>query len=212
MRRAAATARRLAAAVRGRPRLRRTAIAVNALAALVGLGLIAYPFATDQWASRVIQPRAAAQLSRPGLAEAYRSGRLETASAVTRMRIPRLSVDTVVVEGITVSALRAGAGHYPTTPLPGQPGNVAIAGHRTTFGKPFRHLDKLRQGDTVEFATPVGTYTYVVTTAPYVIEPRDVSVLAPTMHSTLTLTTCNPLNSARERLVVRAVLVGEHAA
>ena len=61
--------------------------------------------------------------------------------------IPALNVDTVVVEGTGATALRAGAGHYPNTPLPGEEGNVAIAGHRTTYGKPFANLDRLAVGD-----------------------------------------------------------------
>ena len=197
--------------LRDHPRFRRAALVVNGLAALVGLSLVAYPFATDAWARNVVQPRAAAQLGTPAQATAYRTGTLASASAVTRMRIPRLDVDVVVVEGITVSALRAGAGHYPSTPLPGQRGNVAIAGHRTTFGQPFRHLDRLRVGDEILLDTPVGRYAYRVQSAPRVVEPDDLSVLEQDERSLLTLTTCHPVDSARERLVVQAVLTGEPA-
>ena len=201
--------RRALAALHARPRLRRTAVAVNCAVALVGLGLVGYPFATDAWTEHVVQPRLAAQLDRADLASSYRIGQVAESSALTRMAIPRLGVDTVVVEGITVSALRAGTGHYPSTPLPGQRGNVAIAGHRTTYGAPFRHLDRLVPGDEIVFETPLGKVVYRVDRPPFVVEPDDTRVVAHESRHILTLTTCHPLNSSRERLVVRAVLVGE---
>lgn len=194
--------------LRTRPRLRRLAVAANCLIAVVGLALVGYPFATDAWSERWVQPRLATQLARPGLAAAYQTGTVPTSSALTRMRIPRIGVDTVVVEGITVSALRAGSGHYPGTPLPGQRGNVAIAGHRTTYGAPFRDIDRLAVGDVIVFATPLGDVTYRVSDAPFVVEPDSTDVVAPDSRNLLTLTTCHPRSSSRLRLVVRAVLVG----
>jgi sortase A len=194
-----------------RPGLRRALVAANLCVALGGAGLVAYPFATDAFATRWVQPHAAARLRSPAVVAAYRRGSVPTASPVTRLRIRRVGIDVVVVQGVTADALRAGAGHYPTTPLPGERGNVAIAGHRTTYGKPFRHLDDVRRGDRVELATPVGTFVYEVTVAPYVVAPGDLSVIAQDQRSMLTLTTCNPVHSARERLVVQAVLVSADA-
>jgi sortase A len=194
-----------------RPGLRRALVAANLCVALGGAGLVAYPFATDAFATRWVQPHAMARLRSPAVVAAYRHGSVPTASPVTRLRIPRVGIDVVVVQGVTADALRAGAGHYPTTPLPGERGNVAIAGHRTTYGKPFRHLDDVRRGDRVELATPVGTFVYEVTVAPYVVAPGDLSVIAQDQRSMLTLTTCNPVHSARERLVVQAVLVSADA-
>ena len=78
----------------------------------------------------------------------------------------------MVVEGTGASALRAGAGHYPNTPLPGEEGNVAIAGHRTTYGKPFANLDRLKPGDEIILETPVGKYTYKVSRDPFVVTPH----------------------------------------
>ncbi len=199
---------RVVHALDGRPRLRRAALVLNLVVALVGAGLVAYPFATETWAERVVQPRLQSQLRRVDPAS-YRAGAVAVSSPVTRMRIPRLGVDTIIVEGVTVTALRAGAGHYPGTPLPGQRGNVAIAGHRTTYGSPFRHLDRLAPGDEIVFTTPVGAVTYRVSGDPFVVAPDDTRVVAPDSQSLLTLTTCHPLNSSRERLIVRAVLVGE---
>jgi len=201
--------RRAVGGLHARPRLRRAAVAVDIALALVGVGLVGYPFATDAWTEHLVQPRLAAQLGRPELAGLYRAGSVPTSSAVTRMRIPRLGVDTVVVEGITVSALRAGSGHYPRTPLPGQRGNVAIAGHRTTYGAPFRDLDRLVPGDEIVFETPVGVVTYLVDEPPFVVAPDDMSVVADESRHLLTLTTCHPRNSDKQRLVVRATLVGE---
>ena len=194
--------------MRSRPWLRRSVVAANLCVALVGAGMVAYPFATDAFATRWVQPRAASRLASPAYATAYREGRVPTASPLTRLRIRRLGIDVVVVQGVTREALRAGAGHYPNTPLPGERGNVAIAGHRVTYGKPFRHMDDVVRGDRIELETPVGTFTYVVTRAPFVVAPKDLSVLRQDARSMLTLTTCNPVHSARERLVVQAVLLG----
>jgi sortase A len=202
---------RLAAAVavvRTRTRLRRALVAANLCLALVGLGFVVYPFATDAFATRWVQPHALSRLTSPAVAAAYRAGRIANSSPVTRLRLRRVGIDVVVVQGVTRDALRAGAGHYPNTPLPGEAGNVAIAGHRTTFGHPFRNLDRVSVGDRIELTTPVGTYTYVVTRGPFVVAPRDLSVLRQDPRSMLTLTTCNPVHSARERLVVQAVLAG----
>ena len=194
------------AALRRRGSLRRALVGANLCLALVGAGFVVYPFATDAFATRWVQPRALERLTSPAQAAAYREGRIPTASPVTRLRVRRVGIDVVVVEGVTAEALRAGAGHYPNTPLPGERGNVAIAGHRVTYGRPFRHMDRIVRGDRIELETPVGTYVYVVTRGPFVVEPKDLSVLEQDQRAMLTLTTCNPVHSARERLVVQAVL------
>ena len=119
----------------------------------------------------------------------------------------------LVVEGTTPAALRAGAGHYPGTPLPGEAGNVGIAGHRTTFGRPFNHLDEMSPGDEVILQTPFKRYHYLAVQPfaghanPWVVSPKDFSVVqnVPGKHF-LTLTTCNPKGSAKERLVLRLEL------
>jgi sortase A len=122
--------------------------------------------------------------------------------------IPDINVDVVVVEGTTASALRAGAGHYPDTPLPCEIGNVGIAGHRTTYGRPFHNLDLLKPGMEITLQTPVGECTYQITKDPFPVSPKDVSVVANTPdEATLTLTTCHPKGSARQRLIVKATLV-----
>lgn len=177
---------------------------------LGGLALVGYPFATNVWQGR-IQARLDKQLSAPALEQAYRERRVATGDSLTRIRIPALDVDIVVVEGITASALRAGAGHYPKTSLPCEGGNVAIAGHRTTFGRPFGNLDQLKAGDTIELETPLGACMYQVKANPFVTEPTDLSVIEPTPDKTLTLTTCHPKGSAAKRLVVQGTWVKDLA-
>jgi len=179
---------------------------LSVLLLLGGLGLVGYPFATNMWQNQ-IQQRLDKQLSTPELQQAYRERRVATGDSLTRIRIPALDIDVVVVEGITASALRAGAGHYPKTSLPCEGGNVAIAGHRTTFGRPFGNLDQLKTGDTVELETPVGACMYQITKDPFVTELTELSVIEPTPDKTLTLTTCHPKGSAAKRLIVQVTWV-----
>src|SRR5437016_12922936 len=147
----------------------RVGLSVLSLALLVvGVGLLAYPFATNLYQDR-IQSRLDRQLASPELQQAYRERRVQTGDSLTRIQIPRIGVDVVVVEGTTASALRAGAGHYPSTPLPCEAGNVAIARHRTTYGKPFANIDRLGPGDVIVLETPVGSCTYEVSRAPFVV-------------------------------------------
>lgn len=186
--------------------LRRVLIATAAALALGGTGLLAYPFATDLWAARIQSDLSG------GLATAaadYRRGEIKTGEALTRLEIPKFGVDVMVVEGTSLAALRAGAGHYPKTPLPGEKGNVAIAGHRTTYGRPFNRLDELAPGDKVILTTPIGRHVYAITGEPYVVEPTDWSPIRdyPSRGSFLTLTTCHPEGSADYRIVARARLV-----
>jgi sortase A len=127
------------------------------------------------------------------------------------LQIPKIGVDKVVVEGTDDSDLRAGPGHYSGTPLPGEPGNSGIAGHRTTYGAPFYDLNELTPGDPITVTTIQGKFLYKVTQS-LVVDPSDTSVVAASTFPELTLTTCNPRFSATQRLVVHARLVGPPAA
>jgi len=189
--------------LRAKAWVRRSISALSVVLLLGGVALVGYPFFTNVWQSR-IQTKLTKQLVSPELEQAYRERRVETGDSLTRIRIPAIDVDVVVVEGITPSALRAGAGHYPTTPLPCESGNVAIAGHRTTYGKPFGNIDRLKPGDTIELTTPIGGCVYQLAKAPYVVEPNDLSVIDATPDRTVTLTTCHPRGSAAQRLIVQA--------
>ncbi len=121
------------------------------------------------------------------------------------LEIPAIGLGQVIVQGVGTGDLRAGPGHYPGTPLPGQPGNASIAGHRTTYAHPFYNLNALVPGDRILIVTPQGIFLYRVRFL-VAVAPTDTTVLAPTNRALLTLTTCNPRYSAAQRLVLRAVL------
>jgi sortase A len=131
--------------------------------------------------------------------------------AVALIQIPEIGVEKAVVEGVSVGDLKKGPGHYPKTPMPGQTGNAAIAGHRTTYGAPFGELGELEAGDKVYVTTRQGRFVYRVDSQK-VVKPTQMEVLDPTFGATLTLTTCHPKFSARQRLIVTAFLEGEPAA
>lgn len=130
----------------------------------------------------------------------------ERGDAVARIEIPKIEVDRIVVSGVSRNDLQKGPGHYPDTPLPGQLGNAAIAGHRTTYGAPFFRVNELAKGDKITVTTITGTYQYVINADPKIISPSDLSVLNATTDATLTLTSCHPRYSAKQRIVVTATL------
>jgi len=186
-------------------RMALTTVSVGLLVAAIGT--LGYPFYTNLLQDR-IQSRLDRQLTSDDLKHAYLERRVDIGDSLTRVQIPDIEVDVVVVEGTTASALRAGAGHYPDTPLPCEVGNVSIAGHRTTFGRPFHNVDLLDVGDEITLVTPIGKCTYEVTQEPFAVSPATTSVVANTPgQATLTLTTCHPKGSARQRLIVKATLV-----
>jgi sortase A len=122
--------------------------------------------------------------------------------------IPRIQlVNKVIVEGVGRDELRKGPGHVPSTVPPGQPGTFGVSGHRTTYGAPFYRLDELEKGDTITVVTREAIYTYTVTRTA-IVRPTDTQVLdnvrGPNgrVKATITLTTCHPRYSARQRFVV----------
>lgn len=130
----------------------------------------------------------------------------EEGSALGRLAIPAIEIDEVMFEGVGTETLKKGPGHMPWTPVPGQPGNAVISGHRTTFGRPFYDLDKLEEGDRIEVETAVGVHVFEIRTK-IVVEPTDVWVTEHKQGAWLTLTTCHPHFSAAERLIIQAELV-----
>ncbi len=133
---------------------------------------------------------------------------------LARIEIPSIGVDKIVVEGIRYADLRKGPGHFPETPLPGQFGNAAIAGHRTTYGEPFVDIDRIAVGDEIVITAAWGSrYVYVVTET-LIVAPDDYALVVPTLDprvASLSLISCNPKFSTRERIVVRAVVDTERS-
>jgi sortase A len=215
-----------------RPGVRR-GVAGLALALVVfGLGMLVYPITTDIYTSRaqarlrrdfvaqVVEAQTPPAIAGPGpVASPATPPAVHAGHGVALIRIPKLGLDTVVVEGTDPATLREGPGHYPGSPQACARGNVAVAGHRTTYGRPFGDLDELTAGDEITLATPQRRCVYQVVagasrnpaprkgSAAWVTSPGDWSAVAPLQGSYLTLTTCHPKGSAAKRLIVRARLV-----
>ncbi|MEO6989092.1 MAG: class E sortase [Aquihabitans sp.] len=134
----------------------------------------------------------------------------EPGDAVAEISIPDIGITRIVVEGVTVDQLKRGTGHYPTSPLPGQKGNVSIAGHRTTYGQPFHNVDKLDPGDQIFLTTIQGDFVYSVESLE-IVKPDQVEILEDKGDNRLTLIACHPKYSLAERLIVHAVLEGTPA-
>jgi sortase A len=128
--------------------------------------------------------------------------------ALAVIDIPRIQLDNkVIVEGVGRDELRKGPGHVPSTVLPGQDGTFGVSGHRTTYGAPFYRLNELAKGDTITIVSKEAIYTYTVTRTA-IVRPTDTQVLDDVEgpdgkpKATITLTTCHPRYSARQRLIV----------
>ncbi|MEE8330835.1 MAG: sortase [Acidimicrobiia bacterium] len=127
--------------------------------------------------------------------------------ALGTIRIPEVGLDWTIVEGVRLNSdLKKGAGHYPNTPIPGQEGNAALAGHRTTYGQPFHNLGDLNTGDRIFWDSATGTHEYEVREI-FVVQPSELWVLDDREGAWLTLTTCHPKWSATKRLIVVAEMV-----
>jgi sortase A len=140
-------------------------------------------------------------------ARRFRAG-LELGQPLGRIEIQKLGLDAVFVHGTRWGAdLSRGPGHYDTTSLPGLGKVTAIAGHRTTFGAPFRHIDRLEAGDLITLEMPYGTFVYRVFMHE-IVDDEDWSIVRPRGFDTLVLSACHPLFSASQRWIVYARLVG----
>ena len=155
------------------------------------------------------EKRALAKIPDPKRRIAFRARslkrRLDDGDAMGRIRIPAIGVSDVFVQGTGTSDLTKGPGHYPATPLPGERGTVAIAGHRTTYGAPFRKIDKLDPGDPIELRMPYALFTYRVERTK-IVPPTELSVTDRVAHDRLVLSACHPLYSAAQRIIVFARL------
>ena len=127
---------------------------------------------------------------------------------VAQIIIESINVDKFVVAGIGYKELEKGPGLFTGSPLPGQLGNVAIAGHRTTYGAPFSRLDELVMGDRIVLKTPQASFTYLVSAPPKIVKASDTDVIRTidATRATLTLVTCHPKWTSKNRLIISAEL------
>ena len=162
----------------------------------------------DAWNFQRVARRQLENLPQVHHEAAFRSPLEEASPAISGdlmglIRIPRLGMSVVVIEGTSAKVLRRGVGHIPGTALPGHPGNVGISGHRDTF---FLPLEGIRVHDIITLTTLLGEYSYRVMSTS-VVTPFDVSVLNQSRSEILTLVTCYPfyfVGSAPSRFIVRA--------
>ena len=136
--------------------------------------------------------------------------KLHDGQAIGRLRIPHIHANFVMVEGTGSAPLRKGPGHYPDTPLPGMPGTVGVAGHRTTYLAPFNKLDKLRKGDEVRLEMPYAVVTYRVEQT-RIVKPTALWVTRRVGYDRLVMTACHPKYSAAKRIAVFARQVSASA-
>ncbi len=134
-----------------------------------------------------------------------RTGQIRTGDAIGKIDIPRIGADYDIIQGTDELSLEKGPGHYPETALPGLGRTVAIAGHRTTYLAPFRHVDALRPGDRILVRMPYGRFTYVVQYHRIVL-PTALWVTRNVGYERLVLSACNPLYSAAQRIIIFARL------
>ena len=176
-----------------------------------GLLLIADAGATLAWQEPISSLLANRQQSRLGRQLAHPPRRVLRrqplkGDAIGKIVMPTIDRSYYVVEGTGTGDLRKGPGHYPDTPLPGDRGTVAIAGHRTTYLAPFRHIDSLRRGARITLEMPYGTFVYRVQRT-RIVAPTATWVKRKVGYDRLVLSACHPLYSAARRIVVFARLV-----
>jgi sortase A len=131
-------------------------------------------------------------------------------AAVGRIRIPRIGASYVIVNGTNSGDLRKGPGIYEQTPFPGAGGTTGIAGHRTTYGAPFRHVDQLKNGNRIIVTMPYGQFTYTVERL-QIVKPTALWVVNRVSYDRLVLSACHPLYSAAKRIIVFARLTDAQA-
>jgi sortase A len=207
--------------------MRRALAAVLMLAGVLALADAALTLAWQEplsaLAARDAQPRLRAELralelATPAPSDAQRRAAAATSAralrartrdgeAVGRLRVPRIGLDVVVVRGTRPEDLRRAPGLFDAARLPGERGTALIAGHRTTYGAPFRHIDRLGRGDTITVAMPYGTFRYAVE-GTRIVAPDDLGALRTGGHARLVLSACHPLFSAARRIVVYAAQIG----
>jgi sortase A len=129
----------------------------------------------------------------------------KTGEAIGRIVVPAMGLNAVFVQGTDTSSLQKGPGHYPDTAFPGEGGTIGIAGHRTTYLAPFRHIDSMKRGDSITLQMPYGTFSYKVQKSE-IVDPSRVGIVHKVGYERLVLTACHPLYSAAERYAIFARL------
>lgn len=174
---------------------------------MIASGLLLLSFVAYQlWGTGIAEQRA-----QTTLAADFRSQRPAipvVSGLVGRISIPTIDLDKFVVAGVGINDLKRGPGLFLGSPLPGQLGNVAIAGHRTTYGAPFGRINEIKKGDKITLETTAGTFTYVSRGAPKIVSATAVQVVKtsdPTK-ATLTLVSCHPKWTSAQRIIVVAEL------
>ena len=173
-------------------RARRWAEVCLLLAGAAGVGIWGWSHVrmavSQMWANHELDHRIARQQPSTAPAPGVRPAPLANGALIGRLEIPRLKLRAVVREGAGRATLDVALGHIPGTALPGQPGNVAVAGHRDTLFRGLRHIEK---DDVIQFQTPGGNYDYKVESTS-IVKPSDVGVLRASAQPEMTLVTCYP--------------------
>jgi sortase A len=129
------------------------------------------------------------------------SQRVHQGQGIGRMHIDRMNLDIVLVQGTDTASLQKGPGHYEKTAFPGQGSTIGVAGHRTTYLAPFRHINDLEAGDQIRLEMPYGVFTYTVMRHE-IVDPSDVQIVKPVGFEELVMTACHPVYSAAQRYAV----------
>jgi sortase A len=176
---------------------------VSAIDAAEGAFVATTTTAPPVTTTAVTPPAVELPVPRPLPADPYEDAPEEV---VGRITIPAIGLDQPLQSGMSLTAINRGPSHWPGTAMPGQLGNVVVAGHRTTYTRPFGALDRLRPGDQVVYRTAAGEFTYAVT-GTEVVEPSALDIADQTAAYTATLFACHPPGSARFRIVVKMAMV-----
>jgi sortase A len=150
-----------------------------------------------------LAPAAPAPRTRPSAPPANERAKVPIVK-IGQIRIPKIGLVHPIFEGVTLTVIDHGPGHWPGSAVPGQLGNAVFAGHRVTHSHPFRNVDKLVPGDEIIFVMPNGTFTYKMTKQE-IVKPTDTWIVNPTKDATVTLFACHPPGSAAKRIVIRGV-------
>lgn len=148
-----------------------------------------------------------ASLDTGNIPPAKPTGPVKLGDPLWQLVIPKIGLNSVVVQGVEEEELKKGPGHFVDSPWPGESGNVPISGHRTTFGAPFFRLNELEAGDEINIESGGARYRYRVDSKE-IVDPSRVDVVENHGRDEITLTTCHPRFSAAQRLIVHGAYIG----